>query len=65
MPHNPRFYCRVCRKWCIRRGTRNTHRIAYCPSLTKLCLDCYYNSKDGQKELERYARKRRRKSPRK
>lgn len=37
---NPRFKCRVCWRWTIRRGTRHTQRIAWCPALTKICLEC-------------------------
>lgn len=39
---NFRFKCRVCWRWTIRRGTRRCHRIAYYPTLTKICIDCAY-----------------------
>lgn len=39
--YNPRWRCPHCRKWTIRRGTRNTRRIGYHPDLCRLCTDCY------------------------
>jgi len=38
---NPRFRCAHCRRWTIRRSTRNTRRIAYHASLCRLCIQCY------------------------
>jgi len=57
MFHNPRFKCRVCFRWCIRRTTRRTWLTAWHPDLTKLCLECAIKSPEYWEYMDAIASK--------